>query len=129
MKVERRLKKLNRERWWQAASQQPKLRTYIDIYDDRDHRGLVYANLSRRERSLIAKLRFGILPIKIETGRFNDTPLEYRLCDICSDDLLENEYHLVLYCESLKDIRSEFFGEYGWLEDVEDLTDKINFSS
>ena len=36
------------------------------------------ANLSRYERSLTAKVRTGMLPLAIETGRFRKIPLEDR---------------------------------------------------
>ncbi len=57
-------------------------------------------------------------------GRFNDVPIENRLCCICEDQLLDDEYHFLLYCEGLKDIRSKYFAAHTYLEDVEDPTDK-----
>ena len=58
-------------------------------------------------------------------GRFSDTPIENRLCCICEDGLLEDEYHFFLYCEGLKDIRSKHFEGTTYLEDVDDPTDKV----
>ena len=98
---------------------------FVEIFDEYDHKGLVYANLSRKQRSVITKVKIGILPLALEVGRFTDVPLEYRTCKICDDELLEDEYHFLLYCDGLKDIRSDFFREYNWLEDLEDPTDKI----
>ena len=74
---------------------------------------------------MVTKLKIGILPLAVKTGRFTDTPLEYRICQICEDKLLEDEYHFLLYCEGLKDTRINFFAEYNWLEDLEDPTDKV----
>ena len=70
-------------------------------------------------------MKIGILSLGIETGRFTDVPLEYRLCHICQDDVLEDEYHFVLYCDALKDIRSKYFARNTYLEDVDDPTDKV----
>ncbi len=120
-----RLKRLNREKWMKSASLLPKLRTFVELFDERDHKGLVYANLTRKQRSMVTKLKIGIMPLAIETGRFTDVPLEYRTCQICDDNLLEDEYHFLLYCEGLKEVRSSFFEEYNWLEDLEDETDKV----
>ena len=64
------------------------------------------------------------LPLGLETGRFTDEPLENRLCCICEDQLLDDEYHFLLYCEGLKDIRMKYFAAHTYLEDVEDPTDK-----
>ncbi len=122
--VKARLKRINREKWWTATADMTKLRTFRVLYDEQDYKGMVYANLSRRQRSLLAKLKFGILPLGIEVGRFTDVPLEYRLCQVCKDGYLENEFHFLLYCEGLKDVRSQFFDGTTYLEDVEDPTDK-----
>ena len=58
-----RLLYLNRQRWWQTACTQPKLCTSIEIFDRENSKALVKANLSRRHRSLLAKLKCGVLPL------------------------------------------------------------------
>ena len=121
--VQKRLKEMDREKWWVAISDMPKLRTFTEIFDEQDYKGIVYTPLTRRQRSLVVKLKIGILALGIEKGRFTNVPLENRLCLICDDNLLDNEYHFVLYCEALKDARSKFFGEHTFLDDVEDPTD------
>ncbi len=122
--INSRLMKLDRERWWLAQDDLTKLHTFREVYDEQDHRGIVYANLSHRQRSLVVKLKVGILPLGLEIGRHTDVPLENRLCHICNDGLLDDEYHFILYCDALKDIRSKFFGSTAVLDDVEDPTDK-----
>ena len=65
------------------------------------------------------------MSLSIEKGRFTNVPLEYRLCHICSDNLLEDEYHFTLYCDALKNVRSKYFGSHTYLEDMDDPTDKV----
>ena len=88
-----------------------KLRTFLEIYDSTNPRAIVQSNVERSQRSIVAKLKLGILTLKIESGRWKDTPLEYRKCLICKDNTSENEYHFVSNCDALKDIRTEFFVE------------------
>ena len=57
--------------------------------------GIVYTNLTRRQRSLFVKLKIDILPLGIEVGRFTDKPIEHHLCHICKDNLLEDEFHFL----------------------------------
>ena len=38
--------------------------------------------------------------------------MEYRKCCICKDQTLENEYHFILKCDALKDVRTNFFIEF-----------------
>ena len=76
--------------------------------------------LSRRQRSLIAQLRAGILPLRIETGRYqnikdNETGrfrklhIEERLCQICNNDVVEDEIHFICNCPSYIDQRERLY--------------------
>ena len=109
----------------QNAEKQTKLRTFIEIFDKLDYKGIAYTGLSRRQRSLVIKFKIGIMPLSIETGRYTDVPLENRLCINCSDGLLEDEYHLLLYCDAYKPIRDRLFKEYTFIHDVDDPTDRV----
>ena len=73
----------------------------------------------------MVKFKVGILQLGLEVGRFTDVPLENRLYCIFEDALRDEEYHFILYCEGLKDIRSKYFASHNFLEDVEDPTDKV----
>ena len=59
-------------------------------------------------RSFIAQLRLGILPLRIETGRFENLKdsltgrfrklkVEVRKCQICNLDDIEDEKHFYVY--------------------------------
>ena len=62
------------------------------------------------ERSVLAQLRFGILPLHIETGRFNNTRLEDRTCKICELDKIEDECHLLFECDAYDIPRNAWIG-------------------
>ena len=69
-----------------------------------------YMFLSRLERSLLAQLRLGIFPLKTETGRFVNLPLENRTCTLCDMIVLEDEVHFVTRCPLFKEIyRNQLF--------------------
>ena len=93
------------------ATTKTKLRTFLELYDSSNPRAIIQSNLDRSQRSILTKLKLGILPLKIESGRWKDTPLEYRKCQICKDHTLENEYHFILNCDALSDICTEYFVE------------------
>ncbi len=57
----------------------PKLRTYVLFKENNCTENKVKYCMSRQQRSLIAQLRLGILPIHIETGRFRGTHLDERI--------------------------------------------------
>ena len=55
---------------------------------------------------MIAKLRLGILPIRVETGRYNSINREERLCLGCNNGDVEDETHVMFYCIVHSEIRS-----------------------
>lgn len=63
-----------------------KLRTQINIKHN--------LRLSQGQRSLIAQLRTGILPLAIEVRRFKNVQEESELCDLIE---VESELHILLY--------------------------------
>ena len=74
--IELGLQEKMKQNWEIEVLEKPKLRTYIKIehYDK--------SNKGRLARSLMVKFRLGILPIKLETGRYNSLKLEDRICEV-----------------------------------------------
>ena len=77
-----------------------KLRTFIKIHDWDNTKTLAKARISRMERSSVAKMKFGILPIAMETERFckNRPKPEDRKCKLCTNGDAEDEAHLLFVC-------------------------------
>ena len=94
-----------REEWKNATEDMTKLDTYRVVKDFADIGVLVKANLPRNERSLVARLLCGILPLEIETGRFTDKKRRTRCCKVCCDDKVEDEVHFIFVCKALEEVR------------------------
>ena len=78
----------------------PKLRTYNLIADFTSPKVYLLKPLSFIQRKFMAKIRLGVLPIRIETGRY-ERPVkaaDQRICQQCSLGLVENEIHFLLEC-------------------------------
>ncbi len=55
--------------------------------------------MSRLQRSYLAQLRCGILPLDIETGRWYGVKEEDRICKACNDNQIEwISFYFSLYC-------------------------------
>lgn len=89
----------------------PKLRTYRLFKSDFIRENYVDLNLKRNERSLLAQLRCGILPIRVETGRYIGETLEQRLCKLCSEGVIEDETHFVVKCNFYNVIRHDYLSD------------------
>ena len=88
-----------------------RLRVFNDLVrpgTSEDPAGYVTAHLTRRQRSLLAKLRSGTLPLAIETGRYTRTPVDERLCRSCDSNAIETEFHFLFECDMYNDLREQF---------------------
>ena len=85
----------------------------------------VSLNLERNECSLLAQFRFGILPLRIETGRYVGEKPNERLCKICDSQQIEDETHFLLHCPFYSVLRNTLFSsvEHADLDQLSD-TDK-----
>ncbi len=71
----------------------------------------VVARLSGDQRSLVAQLWTGTLPLAIKTGRCNNILVENRLCEMCDLNDVESEFHFLLYCTLYDDFRECQFND------------------
>ena len=54
-------------------------------------------------------VRLGILPLRIETGRYTNTPVDERICILCktiNNACTEDEYHFLMECPLYADFRA-----------------------
>ena len=96
------------QEWSIKISESPKLEFYNSFKTDYKLEPFIYNVKDRKFRSVLAKLRCGILPLCIETGRWKNIPRNERLCKLCNNTI-ENEIHFVFFCDKLKNIRDPFF--------------------
>ena len=94
--------------WLKEIANKPKLRTYCTFKEKYKTENYVLLNLAPNERSVIAQLRTGTLPLEIETGRYANKKLVERICKCCNSDI-EDETNFLLKCEAYNNVRSLFF--------------------
>jgi len=92
-------------KWSQDIQHVPKLRTYRLFKSAFKTEEYIELNLKKNERSMLCQLRMGILPLRVETGRFVGEPLEQRTCRLCHADSIEDEVHFLFECDTYNDLR------------------------
>ena len=95
--------------WKNELPTKPKLRTYITFKENYGTEDFARCCHDRLQRSLIAQIRSGTLPLNIEVGRFRNIQLEDRICTLCNNNMLEDEFHFVCQCRLYDDIRSNLY--------------------
>ena len=98
-----------KEKWKNNVPFKPKLRTYMSFKEQYCTEEYVKFCIPRKERSLLAQIRFGTLPLHIETGRFRGTILEERTCQICNSCAIEDEFHFISVCNEYKELRIDLY--------------------
>lgn len=102
-----------KERVRSEIDNMPKLRTYKTLRVGLEMGPQVKCLTGRWGRSLMTQLRCGVLPLRIEVGRFNREPLKERICGYCKENEVESEMHFVLTCPLYETERRCFLVELG----------------
>ena len=85
------------------------------------------AYLPKQERSFLAQLRCGVLPLRIETGRFSGLKAEERVCQLCDSGDIEDEKHFILTCDKNTHQRRILFGHSSQSFYLLDSNEKFKF--
>ena len=99
----------HRKRAWSVESTaKTKLEFFTNVHDYNSEMTIATSNLTRSQRSYLIKLKAGVLPLKVETGRYKGTKRELRTCDLCSSNVVEDEVHFLHRCRALKKVRKSY---------------------
>ena len=102
---------LNNRQWSIDVNNKPKLRTYILFKSDLLLEDYVKYHMHKRHRSLFAQFRLGILPLYIETGRYDNTPVANRICKLCDSRAIEDEFHFLMQCSRYTEFREVLYNK------------------
>ena len=109
--VEDRLLEIHKLDWANKIQTLPKLRTYKQFKREYCTEKYVLSTLSKTEKSHLAQFRCGILPLRVETGRYIGLALNERTCQICNSDETEDEMHFLFNCPRYNDLRQIFIAK------------------
>ena len=105
------------------CGEKPKLRTFNLFKDFQAAPVFTYKPLSFPHRRMMAKLRLGCLPLRIETGRYSipRLPERERKCLVCRNhetlldpsdpESIENEAHYLFQCAAYVNEREVWYGK------------------
>ncbi len=92
--------------WLSSCTKMSKLDLYSQIKPTFGIEPFLTLNIDRYEKSLLSQLRYGILPLRVETGRFGGEKHCDRICTLCNSGSVEDEIHFLFHC-SLYDTQRE----------------------
>ena len=86
-----RIQEQEQTRWEEELKKKTKLRTYAKMKKNLKQEGYLDDEESKGRR-LLARIRSGTHSLRVETGRYDHTPSEYRTCLMCGVEI-EDEMH------------------------------------
>ncbi len=102
-------------------ARKPKLCAYVTFKDTYEVKPFALSFMKRKHRSYLAQYRCGILPLEIETGRWQNKPVEKRICKVCESGEVENEFHFIFSCTLYNNIRATFLQNIGIIPNIMEL--------
>ncbi len=94
--------------WERSAQTKTKLDLYRNIKSKFGVEKYLLLNIDKYEVSLLSQLRYGILPLRIETGRFTNERREDRICANCETNTVETVEHFLFECSLFDSQRLHF---------------------
>ena len=111
MDISRTLSDLYIQEWNEKANVSSKGKQYL-LFKDNLNFEKYLINVSKFYCSKIIKYRTGNHPLPVETGRWDDMPLNERKCKICTKDDIGDEYHYLFTCDFFKSDRKLYLKPY-----------------
>ena len=119
------------------CASKPKLRTFISFKVFETGESYITKPISFIQRRILARLRLGCLPLRIETGRYQvpRLPEEQRTCQVCPPDEqqlvipIESEHHFMFNCRAYETERKAWFNSANIPENFYTLTDGERFKA
>jgi hypothetical protein len=107
--VKQRLHDTFIQNWNSRLSDSSRARFYKAICCFGMNKYLTSVNLSNY-RQAFTRLRLSSHRLFVETGRWNNTPLNDRKCQLCN--ILEDEYHFIIECKLYQELRKKYIKPY-----------------
>jgi hypothetical protein len=109
---------INREEAKRGRPGKNKLRTYATFKTGWGYESYLSVIDDGRKRNLLSKLRIGVCPLRIESGRFEGGKYissDQRLCLCCNSEHVEDEFHFIMECRVYDNLLRYFFKMSGKL--------------
>ncbi len=111
------------DEWKNSVSKKTKLKLYESIKPEFGVEKYLLLNIDKYEKSLLSQLRYGILPLRLETGRYVNEKREERVCTLCNTNTVESVEHFLFECSMYDTQRLQFVQKaYNLIDNWEDIT-------
>ena len=112
--LEQRIKDQYVQQWHDMVSNQPKLEYFNMFKCEFKYEKYLNAIENNIFRKHLTRFRLCSHSLEIETGRYNNIARNDRKCKMCSQNIVESEYHFLLCCPAYSAIRRKYNISTNW---------------
>ena len=112
MSFTQRLKDVYIQKWLENLSSSNKCLYYRMLKNNIETEPYLHKLEFRRFRIALARFRCSSHNLLIETGRYNRTNRNERICTLCNLNVIEDEFHFLLECHAFKRLRDKYLPSY-----------------
>ena len=98
--------------WHESVNSSTSLVLFKELKQNFERSSYLRVLNNTKFRNTIAKLRLSSHKLSIETGRHNKIARNERICQLCLKSDIEDEYHFILICPKLEDLRKLYIQKY-----------------
>ncbi|CAG2231883.1 unnamed protein product [Mytilus edulis] len=107
------LRQKHHDKWKLDIVNMPKLRTFRCLETNFETQQYITTNMTRQQRSTLARMRCGTFPLELELGRYRGIPSNRRFCKVCNDNVsVEDEKHFLIKCPLYSCERNNAFADF-----------------
>ena len=110
---------IDRQDWFSSLSMRKSIRLYKLIKLENYVEPYTYLVDHFYQRKYIAKLRCGVLEVRVNKGRLKNIVYNERICKFCSDEMVDDEIHFIFNCSFHNSLRINIFPEFFLNNDVD----------
>ena len=100
------------QKWYSDINNSNRLQSYCVYKHDLKLEGYLTDITENKYKTALARFRTSSHNLFIETGRYDNTPRQEKICKSCNMKQIEDEYHFLLVCPNYRELRMKFFKPY-----------------
>ena len=101
-----------KQKWYANINNSLRLQSYSVFKHNFELEKYLSVKAEKKHIFALTRFRTSSHNLFIETGRYEGTPRENRICKSCNMKQIESEYHFLLVCPLYRDLRAKYFTPY-----------------
>jgi hypothetical protein len=100
------------QRWYTDINNSTRLQSYCIFKHNFEIEQYLDCISENKYKIALSKFRTSSHNLLIETGRYDNTVRNQRICKSCNMNTIESEYHFLLVCPNYRELRKKYFKPY-----------------